>query len=168
LCGAPITPASFDQAALEALGPVTRTWRDKKVEHHVKGVRLDAVLLRLGNSDGASGPRRPAARPRAAAPEEPPKSRARRLATLVVTALALTASAAVIIFVVIAADVANASEARVGSLDDEPAAATPVTMQKLRVKQRPLGCLERLFGRADDGYDSDEERHFAFGAFDGC
>ncbi|MCU0697473.1 MAG: molybdopterin-dependent oxidoreductase [Myxococcaceae bacterium] len=55
--GAFITAASLDKAALEALTPVTKTWRDKKGEHQVKGVRLDAVLLKLGYSEGASGPK---------------------------------------------------------------------------------------------------------------
>lgn len=56
LSGALVRPASLDVVTLEAMGPVTRTWRDKKGEHQVKGVRLDTVLLKQGYSEGATGP----------------------------------------------------------------------------------------------------------------
>jgi hypothetical protein len=55
--GAFITAARLSKKDLEAMGPVTATWNDKKGEHTVKGVRLDAVLLKLGYSEGAMGPK---------------------------------------------------------------------------------------------------------------
>jgi hypothetical protein len=57
ISGASLTSTMLDRARLEAMGPVTRPWRDKKGEHRVKGVRLDTILLAVGFSEGASGPK---------------------------------------------------------------------------------------------------------------
>lgn len=55
--GALIRPGAIKLAELEALGPITTDWSDKKGPHRVKGVRVDKLLLARGFSEGVTGPK---------------------------------------------------------------------------------------------------------------
>lgn len=55
--GALIRSGAITLAELEALGPITADWTDKKGAHRVKGVRLDKLLLARGFSEGVTGPK---------------------------------------------------------------------------------------------------------------
>ena len=65
LCAAPVVVvdgelikgASLSVKELQAIGAVTIDWSDKRGAHKVTGVRLDKVLLSLGFTEGATGPR---------------------------------------------------------------------------------------------------------------
>lgn len=55
--GALVRPAALTVKELEALGPATVEFKDKKGAHTGIGVRLDKLLLHLGFSEGRSGPK---------------------------------------------------------------------------------------------------------------
>lgn len=57
LDGTLIRSGPITLAELEALGPITADWTDKKGSHRVKGVRLDKLLLARGFSEGVTGPK---------------------------------------------------------------------------------------------------------------
>ncbi len=51
-----VKAASLTVEELRALGPVTVDWADKSGAHRMTGVRLDVLLLKLGFSEGPTGP----------------------------------------------------------------------------------------------------------------
>lgn len=57
LDGALVRSGAITLSELEALGPVTADWTDKKGPHRVKGVRLDKLLLARGFAEGVTGPK---------------------------------------------------------------------------------------------------------------
>lgn len=54
--GALVKRASFTVKDLQELGAVTVDWSDKRGPHKLTGVRLDKVLLKLGFTEGPTGP----------------------------------------------------------------------------------------------------------------
>lgn len=51
-----IKPAALTVEDLKAMGPITVDWSDKSGAHRMTGVRLDVVLLKLGFTEGPTGP----------------------------------------------------------------------------------------------------------------
>jgi hypothetical protein len=56
LSGAVPKPMSFTQKDLEALGPLTATWKEHEDTHDVRGVPLDKLLRAAGFDPGPMGP----------------------------------------------------------------------------------------------------------------